>query len=157
MIVDSVHEREAKVRTFLNVPLFKAIYEQNRGKQLPPPAALEHEMAGLGVAEKQKERAHQVFQRSAEVAGAPLPPEDKKAQEIEKNGSGAGNGGDGKGPGLDALLIALLQKISAPEKGWPGPARVQWFRTFAMNVSQIYDGDGEPVEMKIELEKEASN
>ena len=35
--------------------------------------------------------------------------------------------------------------------------RVRWFRTFAMNVSQIYDGDGEPVEMKIELEKEAAN
>jgi hypothetical protein len=32
------------------------------------------------------------------------------------------------------------------------------FRTFAMKVSQIYDGDGEPVEMKIELEKgEAAN
>ena len=31
-------------------------------------------------------------------------------------------------------------------------------RTFAMNVSQIYDGDGDPVEMKIELEKsEAAN
>jgi hypothetical protein len=29
---------------------------------------------------------------------------------------------------------------------------VRWFRTFAMNVSQIYDGDGEPVEMKIDLE-----
>jgi hypothetical protein len=43
---------------------------------------------------------------------------------------------------------------------WPEPAapsRVRWFRTFAMNVSQIYDGDGEPVEMKIELEKEAAN
>jgi hypothetical protein len=26
-----------------------------------------------------------------------------------------------------------------------------------MNVSQIYDGDSEPVEMKIELEKEAAN
>jgi hypothetical protein len=36
------------------------------------------------------------------------------------------------------------------------PARVRWFRTFAMNVSQIYDGDGEPVEMKIEIEKEAA-
>jgi hypothetical protein len=48
-------------------------------------------------------------------------------------------------------------KIPSPDKGWPGPARVRWFRTFAMNVSQIYDGDGEPVEMKIELEKEAAN
>jgi hypothetical protein len=49
------------------------------------------------------------------------------------------------------------REIRTPEKGWPGPARVRWFRTFAMNVSQIYDGDGEPVEMKIELEKEAAN
>jgi hypothetical protein len=26
-----------------------------------------------------------------------------------------------------------------------------------MNVSQIYDGEGEPAELKIELEKEAAN
>jgi hypothetical protein len=59
----------------------------------------------------------------------------------------------------DALLVALLKKIPTPDKGWPGPgpSRVRWFRTFAMNVSQIYDGDGEPVEMKIELEKDAAN
>jgi hypothetical protein len=31
-----------------------------------------------------------------------------------------------------------------------------WFRTFAMNVSQIYDDDGQPVEMKIELEEAAN-
>jgi hypothetical protein len=35
--------------------------------------------------------------------------------------------------------------------------RKRWFRTFAMDVSQIYDGDGEPVEMKIDLDKEAAN
>jgi hypothetical protein len=40
---------------------------------------------------------------------------------------------------------------------WPAAQRVRWFRTFAMNVSQIYDVDSEPVEMKIELEKEAAN
>jgi hypothetical protein len=54
---------------------------------------------------------------------------------------------------LDPLLIALLKKIPNAEKGWPGPNRVRWFRTFAMNVSQIYDGDGEPVELKIELDQ----
>jgi hypothetical protein len=50
-----------------------------------------------------------------------------------------------------------LKKIPSTEKGWPGPQRVRWFRTFAMNVSQIYDGDDEPVEMKIDLDKEAAN
>lgn len=39
----------------------------------------------------------------------------------------------------------------------PAAQRVRWFRTFAMNVSQIYDEDDKPVEMKIELEKEAAN
>jgi hypothetical protein len=39
---------------------------------------------------------------------------------------------------LDPLLISLLKKVPSPEKGWPAPARVRWFRTFAMNVSQIY-------------------
>jgi hypothetical protein len=37
--------------------------------------------------------------------------------------------------------------------------RVSFFAfspSFAMNVSQIYDGDGEPVEMKIDLDKAAN-
>ena len=29
--------------------------------------------------------------------------------------------------------------------------------TFAMNVSQIYDNDDSPVEMKIDIDKEAAN
>jgi hypothetical protein len=44
-------------------------------------------------------------------------------------------------------LLGLNPLAKAPGQD---PARVQRFRTFAMNVSQIYDGDGEPVEMKIE-------
>jgi hypothetical protein len=61
------------------------------------------------------------------------------------------------GLNLDPLLIALLKKIPESEKEWPAPQRVRWFKTFAMNVSQIYDADDEPVEMKIELVKEAAN
>jgi hypothetical protein len=57
------------------------------------------------------------------------------------------------------LLIALLKKIPSAEEGWPASTRLRWFRTFAMNVSQIYDAEeSEPVEMKIDLEKkEAAN
>jgi len=70
---------------------------------------------------------------------------------------GGGGGGDGLDTlGLDPLLIALLKKI--PTSGdWPAAQRVRWFRTFAMNVSQIYDDDNQPVEMKIDLDKEAAN
>lgn len=170
MASDTVREREAKAKAFLNVPLFKKVYELNRGKQLPPPAALEREMAGLGVAEKQKERARQVFQRSAEVAGffeldksrlimptgvgESLPPSalNEGNDDTEKNGSGGG----GDGLGLDPLLVELLKKIPQADKGWPATQRVRWFRTFAMNVSQIYDDENDPIEMKIDLVKEAA-
>jgi hypothetical protein len=78
------------------------------------------------------------------------PREEEKPREEENNGGGSGGGGNDWG--LDPLLLALLKKIPDVEKGWPAAQRVRWFRMFAMNVSQIYDGEGDPVEMKIELE-----
>ena len=68
---------------------------------------------------------------------------------------GRGNGsGEGTGLDLDPLLIALLKKIPSADKEWSAQTRLRWFRTFAMNVSQIYDADeDDPVEMKIDLEK----
>jgi hypothetical protein len=103
----------------------------------PPPPPVERQMEQLGVSPKQKERARQTFMKSAQYAGF-----------IDSDGT--------DGLELDPLLIALLKKVPSPEKGWPGPARVRWFRTFAMNMSQIYDGEGQPVEMKIEIDKEAA-
>lgn len=170
MIVDPQQERAARSQAFMNVPLYKAIYENYKTGVLPPTAALEREITALGVAEKQTSRARQVFERSAEQAGYfehgknrlvmpatvmrdALPPGD---EEQDRNGGG-GDGGGLDELGLDPLLIALLKKIPSADKGWPAAQRVRWFRTFAMNVSQIYDGDNDPVEMKIELEKEASN
>ena len=68
---------------------------------------------------------------------------------MDGGGSGVDRTGELK---LDPLLIAHLKKVPSAEKGWPASNRVRWFIAFAMNVSQIYDGDGEPVELKIELE-----
>ncbi|MGC0325600.1 hypothetical protein ABIG06_006229 [Bradyrhizobium sp. USDA 326] len=166
-IVDPQQERAARANAFLSVPLYKAIFDKYKGGVLPPPAALERDIVGLGVAEKQTGRARQVFERSAEqanffehgktrlvmpaVAVREVPPE--ILEDRNKNGGGGGGGDVGLTElGLDPLLIALLKKI--PTSGeWPAAQRVRWFRTFAMNVSQIYDLDDEPVEMKIELDK----
>ena len=52
---------------------------------------------------------------------------------------------------VNPLLIALLKKIPPSETPWPAAQRIRWFRTFAMNVSQIYDVDSEPVEMEIKV------
>ncbi|TAK47797.1 MAG: hypothetical protein EPO23_09720 [Xanthobacteraceae bacterium] len=169
-IVDPQQERTGRALAFLNVPLYKAIYDKYKGGVLPPAAALERDIVGLGVAEKQTGRARQVFERSAEQANFfehgknrlvmpavalrdPSPDGgDDKNKNKNKNGDGGGGGDDDLDAlGLDPLLIALLKKIPASGE-WPAAQRLRWFRTFAMNVSQIYDTDSDPVEMKIELE-----
>jgi hypothetical protein len=68
-LVDPQKAAAARVEAFLGVPLFKEIYESHRGASLPPGSALENEMVRLGVSAKQKDRARQAFQRSAEQAG----------------------------------------------------------------------------------------
>lgn len=56
---------------------------------------------------------------------------------------------------LDPLLIEYLKKIPPQESGWPAEKRVRWFRTFGAIVSSVYDeGDGEPVELTIDVAKE---
>lgn len=163
VLESSGNERAARVTAFLNVELFRVMYDQYKGNALPPPPAIERQVEQLGVSPKQKERARQTFMKSAQYAGfidsatgrfvkpgiaqkeesAAPPPQEK-----ERSGSGGGDGTGGLD--LDPLLIALLKKIPSPEKGWPAAQRVRWFRTFAMNVSQIYDGDDDPVEMDID-------
>lgn len=171
-ILDPAQEAATKVQSFLEVPLYKAIFEKYRGYTLPPPNALENEMTLLGVSSKQTGKARQAFMRSARQAGffeqggdrlvkpalAGLPstrPIDHVPETtLPKPGGGGEHGTEGLS--LDPLLIALLKKIPSPAEGWPAAKRLRWFRTLAMNVSQIYDDEGEPVEMKIELETNGS-
>ncbi|QBR70908.1 hypothetical protein CU048_06010 [Beijerinckiaceae bacterium] len=162
-VMDPAQARTAKAQAFLNVPLFKAIFEKYKGSVLPSQAsALEREIVGLGVSDKVKDRARVKFEKSAEQAAffehgknrlvmpavatgvevSPPPP-----PKVEKNGGG--DGGDNLD--LDPLLIELLKKIPAADAGWPAPQRLRWFRTFAMNVSQIYDDDSSPVELDIKI------
>jgi len=159
--VDPVQARAAKAEAFINVPLFKALHEKYKDGVTPPSAALEREIVALGVAEKQKARARQVFESSAQQTGfreaAPnrlvMPAVVVKPLHTEeKPKHGGGNGNDG-GLELDPLLMALLRKIPKSGMDWPAENRLRWFRTFAMNVSQVYDPDDSPVELEINVRK----
>src|SRR5579883_3226207 len=66
--VDPATERQARAEAFLSVELYRAIYEKFRGKMLPSQSGLENEMVALGVAEGQKDKARQTFERSARQA-----------------------------------------------------------------------------------------
>lgn len=162
-------ERAARVDAFLKVELFSAMYERYKGNALPPPPAIERQMEQLGVSPKQKVRARQTFTKSAQYAQfidaatgrfvkpgiapkADLPP---PAHHAEERHGGNGGGGGGVSLDLDPLLIELLKKIPPTKDGWPAPQRLRWFKTFAMNVSQIYDEDNAPVELDIKLDATA--
>lgn len=156
MIVDSARERDAKAKAFLNVPLFKRLFETKRGQMLPPPAALEREMASLGVAQKQTERARQVFQRSAEIAGffemdrsrLIMPPgvnldgagetetpEEKQKPEVT-SGGGGGNGGGATD--IDPIIRGLLVRLPPSGATWPEVERKLWLELLSGSFKLIY-------------------
>jgi hypothetical protein len=68
-LTNSGSEQAARVSAFLNVELFRAMYEQYRANVLPPPPAIERQVAQLGVSPKRTERARQTFMKCAQYAG----------------------------------------------------------------------------------------
>jgi hypothetical protein len=160
--LDETNSGGALVDAFLRVPLFNKLYEAYKGYALPTAAAIERQIESLGVSKKQTDRARQTFTKSAITAGfidaqtgrftkpavAPGPPAtDQRPVKSEVRGEG-----DGLDFKLDPLLVALLRKIPPKESGWPEDQRLRWFRTFAMNVSQVYD-DNTAVDLVINVKK----
>jgi hypothetical protein len=158
MVVDPQRAREAKIRAFLNVPLYNAVYEKYRGGALPPTAALERDIQGLGVAEKIKDRARRVLERSAEQAGffeqgrgrlvkpgiavrdeAPSPASDASGEADAKKGGGGGGGGV---EGLDPFIQGLLRALPPTGSDWSLPDRAKWLQTAANIFDLIYKGEG---------------
>lgn len=69
-IVDAGRQAEAKIKAFLNVPLFKRAYDEFRGKLLPPkPHGIEAAFVNFGVTEKNARHARLAFEKSARLAG----------------------------------------------------------------------------------------
>jgi len=166
-VVDPSQERSAKVEAFLQVPLYKKLYEHHRGKTLPPPAALERVMAEFGVAKKQTDRARQTFDRSAMSAGffefgrdklvmpagagAPPLPKEEEVKETGGGGGGGGAGAGGSGGGLTGhpVLDALVQTLPKSGDSWDAQGRRQWLTMVAMAFDMAYGADG-AVKLKFE-------
>jgi hypothetical protein len=172
-IVDDNWQRRAKVDAFLQVELFRAVYEQFRGTQLPPPAALERRMQELGVAYKQAERARQVFERSAETAGyfdsgrdrlvrpanlgIPNDGESPVRKERDSGGLNAADGVDGgrdagkQGRNIDPIIDGLLARLPKAGETWPQSERKLWLELLEGSFRLIYkDSNNDPQEQKRE-------
>lgn len=150
--VDPTQEREARASAFLRVPLYQALFEKFKGTVLPPTAALEREIVSLGVAEKQKSRARQVFERAADQGGFFLsgrdrlvkpginqrdapPPEPEKGINI---GNGGGGGDDNLPPGIDLIITGLLKRLPKSGDVWPVAERTLWLELLSGSFDLIY-------------------
>lgn len=161
-IIDPKSARAARSQAFLNVPLFKAIYDKYKGGVIPPAAALERDMEALGVATKVKARARRVFERSAQQAGyheqgadrlvAPgVARRDVKgdhSDEDEGRRNGGDGGGDGSGFTHDPLIMGLLAKLPPAGAEWPEKKRDRWLEAVKVNFSFVFRDDTkeDPVE-----------
>lgn len=182
-ILDKQRNRAARVEAFLRVPLYKKLYEDFRNRTLPPrPAALEKTLVSFGVAPKQKERARQAFDRSAQQAGffdqggkdrlirpvtagiaAELPPasageaEDFVDETPPPPTFGGGNGGGGNRTGQRHPFIqGLLDTLPQPETNWTIEGRAKWLEAAAKIFDLIYKGSGE-ITVKVKDAKTATD
>lgn len=153
--------RAAKVEAFMRVPLYLAVYEQYKGQKLPPMKALEREMAKLGVAVKQADKARQAFERSARQAGffeagddrlvrpkiEPLAKldedhgnDDLRQREIDKERERElRSDGNGSGP-QDPLIVGLVKRLPEAGAAWNSEARAAWLRLATSIFDVVYQG-----------------
>lgn len=164
-MIDAAQERAAKVDAFLSVPLFNRVYEEFKGRQLPPQAGLERSLRGLGVGPKVADRARQVMLRAAKQAGfmdlqpdrLTLPPiKSEKPPEKKDENKGAGAGGTGSGGGRHPFIDGLIQTLPAPNTPWSTKDRANWLNT-AANIFKIIYQSEDSDDIVITVEKGKSN
>lgn len=172
-ITDPAQEKAAKAEAFLHVPLYKRIYDDYKGLVLPPTlAALESVMVTLGVAQKQKDKARQVFLRSAQQAGffaygttklvyptgiaptgSPTKPkleDEEHEHEKGKRGGGAGGNGGGQHP----LIEGLLKELPEPKTEWAMEERKNWLEMASTIFNVIYkNSDDSRGSLRVVVEK----
>lgn len=158
-IVDPELEVAARRDAFLSVPLYQRLYDMYQGRVVPPDAGLENDMVTLGVAAKQKDKARQAFQRSADQAGffrhgrnrlvAPKAPmSERKAASSQATGGGDPTRPDPVDdvvvspgtPGHHELIKGLFRML--PTDGPFTPTQQErWLAAAKVNLALVYGTD----------------
>lgn len=170
-LCDPQQEASARVDAFLTIPLYKAIYEQYKGATLPSTSGLETAIGNLGVAPKQKGKARQVFQRSAQQAGffsygserlvapsikASTKPEVLDEEELDDEDEKEKPEKPNK-KHLHPLIEGLIQKLPEAETQWDLQGRRKWLLA-ALNIFDLMytDSDESKGSLKIEVERSSA-
>jgi hypothetical protein len=172
MSTDEYEAKFARKEAFLRVPLYQKTYETFRNRNLPHrPHGLEQAFVTFGVSPKQKDKARQAFERSAQAAGffdvsrdrlvepiiAPAMPAGTKSITLSGNIIEQEEPAAAAAPiALDAtqepLIHGLLKRMPPIGTDWPLKDRVKWLRTLAGNLDAVYtnkDFPDDQIELKI--------
>jgi hypothetical protein len=146
----------AKVAAFLEVNLFRAIYEELGGAAMPEEAGMRHLIERYGVITARVAPSVRILRESAEEAGffksaagrMVLPSigtgkrdtqarRDDAPSDPQRFGGGGGNGGGNFGD-IDPAIIGLLKRL--PPGGTPLPAarRKQLIEAFTATINYLY-------------------
>jgi hypothetical protein len=161
-VVDPATEKPARAESLLEVPLYKKLYDDYQGQLLPGNDGLESHVVKLGVAPKQKDKARQVFQRSAKQAGyfsiasnRLAAPQFKPGIDSRSNGASDSDGNEGKrkeqsltppppppqGPDLPPYVQLLVSKLPEPETMWGMSGRKKWLEAALKIFDLVYVED----------------
>lgn len=148
-MADPAQQPAARIEAFLNVGLFRKIYERFKGNVLPPRPAMTREIQSLGVIGTQADRARQVFERSAEQAGFFSFGKERLVMPVVQPERSGALTMEGHPPVVeikrpettgiyDPLVQGLLNRLPEPGSEWAGDARATWLRALVMNFDVLY-------------------
>jgi hypothetical protein len=167
-VIDPQSERPAKVDAFLAVPLYSKVFDEFKGRPLPPPSALERALVNFGVGSKVAEKARQALVRSAKQSGffdlsadrLTLPP-NRNGNTSSRNASEAENADSQQPPpkqpqgtaldSLHPLIHGLLLTLPQPNTSWAVSDRLNWL-VMANSIFKMIYPNSEGGDVSISLQ-----
>ena len=170
--LDSETAKVGRVEAFLNVQLFRQMYEKLAGRDMPPQLAIQQQMQTLGVAPKQTAKARQVFVRSARDAGffeinpdrmtKPAITSAREPDEPNGNSEGAqAQARDREEHSLrravpHPLISALLAEMPEAGTTWEQARCVMWLEGVLISLGMIYENFEELRQIEISVRQQSS-
>ena len=150
-IVDPLTCDEAKIRAFLEVPLYRKLFDKFAGVLLPADTGLEAEIEALGVTPKSVAKARQTLMRSAAVAGffnagkdRLVRPPSGRTEDTSTREDAATAVQEARTPdasavhsAVDPLLHAIWARLPV-ERTFPSPERGQWLKMLELALDMVY-------------------
>lgn len=144
---------QARVSALLTPEVYRKVIEHFRGKQIPGREGLENAFQSFGVSERQKERARQVFERSAIFAEYLNSARDRLVAPVIQSASPAAsefpvipsNAKDASesDPSDEKLIRGMLDLLPKAGSEWKAADRARWLRRLSNNLAAIYDPNDE--------------